>query len=78
MATYIHKKYFAVPYDANALTKMHVRQSNARNFGPGEGTAKGIPAGSWQNFERDTFLLFFALPVFLIGAVIATLVYFNS
>lgn len=70
MATnYIHKKYFAVPYNANALTKMHVRQSNARNFEVVENEAEN--SASTEPYPLSDFILFALLPAAFTGAFLS-------
>lgn len=65
MATqYIHKKYFAVPHNANALTKMHVRQNNAEQFGSDAATEN--PAAT-KKYAMADFALFAVLPAALLG-----------
>lgn len=66
MATYIHKKYFAVPHNANALTKMHVRQANAVHFGDSKTQAENPASDS--KYAVSDFVLFAVLPVALISA----------
>lgn len=72
MTTYIHKKYFAVPHDANALTKMHLRQSNARNFGSEE--QEVVLPNSKKYAIADT-ALFLVFPASFVGMAIGELLH---
>jgi hypothetical protein len=65
MATqYIHKKYFAVPHDANTLTKMHVRQSNASHF---DSVMLDEPTNAKSQKSFSDFVFLAMLPAALAG-----------